>query len=50
MVSFILGLLIGTFCGMVILSMCMAAKQADQRKIIDAHAEDVEESTPSKEA
>lgn len=46
MVAFILGLLIGAFIGMTVMSLCVIAKQSDERHIIDAHVADVEDSTP----
>lgn len=46
MVTFILGLLVGTLLGMIVMSMCVVAKQPDGRSVFDTHAESVED-TPS---
>ncbi len=46
MVTFILGLLVGTLLGMIVMSMCVVAKQSDGRSVFDTYAESVED-TPS---
>lgn len=33
MVTFILGLLVGTLLGMIVMSMCVVAKQSDGRSV-----------------
>lgn len=48
MVTFILGLLIGAFLGMIVLSMCVAAKQSDRKHVVNTQAESVEESSREK--
>lgn len=49
MVAFVLGLLIGAFLGMLVLSMCVIAKQSDRKHIVDTQVESVEESSQEKQ-
>lgn len=48
MATFIFGLFVGTLFGMIIMSMCVVAKQSDHKSIVNTHAESVEESSPEK--
>ena len=46
MVTFILGLLVGTLLGMIVMSMCVVAKQSDDRSVSRHSCRSVED-TPS---
>lgn len=43
MATFILGLVIGTLLGMIIISMCTASSRSEHKALVEAHVSDVEE-------
>lgn len=46
MSAFIIGLFVGVFIGMTVMSMCVISKQSDNKRIIDTYADSTEDSIP----